>query len=210
MAGSSALPTTTTRRASSPKHRLIPPAARSEGGIAVLKTAIVKRWWADAYSQLRCLTVKKGAPPFAFFFLHLCTAWPVGVVGLALASSLVKAGVSVHHAAGIIAAASLAFTIEFIWGPMVDACLSRRHWYVGGAAVMCVCLVALLIAPWDAASVPLMTAVAFISCSGAAIAAVAVKGLMAYEVPTAKIGTASGFYTAGGIVAKAVGGAGTL
>jgi hypothetical protein len=154
--------------------------------------------------------VRKGAPPFAFFFLHVCTAWPVGVVGLALGSSLVKAGVSVQHAAGIVAAASLAFTIEFIWGPMVDACLSRRHWYVGGAAVMCVCLVALLIAPWDAASVPLMTALAFISCSGAAIAAVAVKGLIAYDVPTAKIGTASGFYTAGGIVAKAVGGSGTL
>jgi hypothetical protein len=72
--------------------------------------------------------VKKCAPPFAFFFLHLCTAWPVGVVGLALASSLVKAGVSVHQAAGIIAAATLAFTFEFLWAPMVDALLTRRVW----------------------------------------------------------------------------------
>jgi len=48
----------------------------------------------------------RSCPPFAFFFLHACTAWPVGVVGLALGSSLVKAGVPVHQAAGIIAAMS--------------------------------------------------------------------------------------------------------
>jgi hypothetical protein len=154
--------------------------------------------------------VKKRAPPIAFFFLHVCTAWPVGVVGLALASNLVKAGVSVQQTAGIIAAGTLAFTLEFLWAPMVDACFTRRHWYVGGCTVMCICLVALLTAPFDSASVPLMTALAFASCSGAAIGAVAVKGLMAYDVPTVQLGTASGFYTAGGIVAKAVGGAATL
>jgi hypothetical protein len=43
-------------------------------------------------------------PSFAFFFLHTCTAWPVGVLGLAVSSSLVKAGVSLHLSAGIIAA----------------------------------------------------------------------------------------------------------
>jgi Major Facilitator Superfamily len=149
-------------------------------------------------------------PPFAFFFLHACTAWPTGVVGLALGSSLVKAGVPVHQAAGIIAATSLAFTLEFVWAPMVDACLTRRLWYVGGSTVMCAGLAALLIAPWTAASVPLMTALAFSSSSGAAIAAVAVKGIMAYDVSATRIGSASGYYTAGGTFAKAVGGAGTL
>src|ERR1700736_103136 len=149
-------------------------------------------------------------PPFAFFFLHTCTAWPVGVVGLALGSSLVKAGVPVHQAAGIIAATSLAFTLEFVWSPMVDASLTRRLWYFGGSTVMCACLATLLIAPWNAASVPLMTVLAFSSSCGAAIAAVAVKGIMAYDVRAAQLGTASGYYTAGGTFAKAVGGAGTL
>jgi MFS transporter, PAT family, beta-lactamase induction signal transducer AmpG len=149
-------------------------------------------------------------PPYAFFLLHACAAWPVGVVGLAVASSLVKAGVSVHQTAGIIAATSLAFTFELIWAPMVDASLTRRRWFVVGAAAMCGCLAALLLAPWTAAAVPLMTALAFASSSGAAIAAVAVKGIMAYDVPPAGLGAASGFYTAGGTFAKAVGGAGTL
>jgi MFS transporter, PAT family, beta-lactamase induction signal transducer AmpG len=149
-------------------------------------------------------------PPFAFFLLHACTAWPVGVVGLAVGSSLVKAGVSVHQSAGIIAATSLAFTLEFIWAPMVDACLTRRLWFVAGSIVMCGCLAALLVAPWNAAAVPVMTVLAFASSSGAAVAAVAVKGIMAYDVPTGGLGSASGFYTAGGAFAKAVGGAGTL
>jgi len=149
-------------------------------------------------------------PPFAFFFLHACTAWPLGVVGLALGSSLVKAGVPVHQVAGMIAATSLAFTLEFVWAPMVDACLTKRLWYVAGSTLMCGCLAALLIAPWTAASVSLMTVLAFASSCGAAIAAVAVKGIMAYDVPATRVGSASGYYTAGGTFAKAVGGAGTL
>ncbi len=149
-------------------------------------------------------------PPFAFFFMHACTAWPVGVVGLALGSSLVRAGVPVHQTAGMIAASSLAFTLEFVWAPMVDASLTRQLWYVGGSTVMCACLAALLLTPWNAASVPLMTVLAFSSSSGAAIAAVAVKGIMAYDVRAAQLGSASGYYTAGGTFAKAIGGAGTL
>jgi hypothetical protein len=105
-------------------------------------------------------------PPFAFFFMHVGTAWPVGVVGLALGSSLVKAGVPVHQAAGIIAATSLAFTLEFVWAPMVDASLTRRLWYIGGSTVMCACLATLLIAPWNGASVPLMTVLAFSASPG--------------------------------------------
>jgi MFS transporter, PAT family, beta-lactamase induction signal transducer AmpG len=152
----------------------------------------------------------KKAPPFAFFFLHLATVWPVGVVGLALASSLVRAGVSVRYIAGIIAASSLAFTFEFVWAPMVDSSLSRKTWYIIGAAVMCFCLFTMFLVPWNAKSVLLLTLLAFASCSGAAIAAVAIKGIMAYDVMPQRLGEASGFYTAGGTLGKAVAGAATL
>ncbi len=62
--------------------------------------------------------LERKCPPGAFFFLHVCTAWPVGVIGLALGSSLVKAGVAVHQTATIIAASTLAFTLEFAWAPL--------------------------------------------------------------------------------------------
>jgi len=148
--------------------------------------------------------------PMLFFFLHVCTAWPVGVVGVALASSLVKAGVPVHQTATIIAASGLAFTMEFVWAPVVDSSFTRRAWYVAGATIMCVCLALLLIAPWNPAWVPALTTLAFTSSWGAAVAAVAVKGIMAYEVAPARLGSASGYYTAGGTFAKAVAGAATL
>ena len=148
--------------------------------------------------------------PILFFFLHVCTAWPIGVVGLALSSSLVKAGVPVQQTATIIAASALAFTLEFAWAPLVDSSFTRRAWYLGGAVVMCACLAALLVAPWNLAWVPALTALAFASSSGAAMAAVAVKGIMAYEVAPARLGSASGYYTAGGTFAKAVAGATTL
>src|SRR5579864_5886712 len=92
--------------------------------------------------------------PILFFFLHVCTAWPIGVVGLALASSLVKAGVPVQQTATIIAASALAFTLEFAWAPLVDSSFTRRAWYLGGSVVMCACLAALLVAPWNLAWVP--------------------------------------------------------
>ena len=126
-----------------------------------------------------------------------------------MGNGLVRAGVPVEQTAAIIAAALLPFSFEFLWAPMVDGCLTRRIWYIGGVVVMCVGLAALLIAPWRSAAVPLMTLFAFCSCSGAAIGAVAVKGIMAYEVPAARISVATGFYTAGNI-AKAIGGSGTL
>ena len=154
--------------------------------------------------------LERKCPPGAFFFLHVCTAWPVGVIGIALGSSLVKSGVVVHQTATIIAASTLAFTLEFAWAPIVDASLTRQLWYVTGAASMSIALAWLILAPWNAASVPLMTTLAFTSSSGAAIAAVAVKGIMAYDVPRARLGSASGFYAAGGTFAKAAAGAGTL
>jgi hypothetical protein len=152
----------------------------------------------------------KQAPPSTFLFLHLTTVWPIGVVGLALASSLVKAGVPVGDVAVIVAATSLAFTFEFVWAPLVDGALSRKAWYVTGVTMMFVCLVAMFAVRWDATAVPILTLLAFASCSGASIAAVAVKGIMAYDVTAQRMGEASGFYTAGGTLGKAVAGAGTL
>jgi PAT family beta-lactamase induction signal transducer AmpG len=155
-------------------------------------------------------TVTKQAPPFTFFFLHAATVWPIGVVSLALASNLIRAGVSVKHVAMMVAATSLAFTFEFVWAPLVDSSLTRKTWYALGATAMCACLLAMFVIRWEAAAVPALTALAFASCAGAAIAAVAVKGIMAYDVNTEQMGAATGAYTAGGTFGKAVAGAGTL
>jgi hypothetical protein len=153
---------------------------------------------------------ERTCPPFVFFFLHACTAWPVGVVGFALSSSLVRAGVAVQSVASVIAANALAFTLEFVWAPMVDSSLTRRRWFAVGVAVMSGCLIALLVAPWRPAEVPLLSGLAFCAASGAAIAAVAVKGAMAYDIAPAQLASASAYYTAGGTVSKAIAGGGTL
>ena len=153
------------------------------------------------------LPMSKQAPPFAFFFLHAATVWPVGVVSLALGSSLVRAGIAVHQVAGIIAAMSLAFTFEFLWGPLVDCSLTRKSWNAFGAAVTFTCLLTMFVVPWRQSTIPVLVALAFASCSGAAIALVAVKGIMAYDVAPDRLGIASAFYSAGGTFGKAAAGA---
>jgi len=45
----------------------------------------------------------------------------VGVVGLAVGNRLVSSGVSVHQTAGIVAAAFLPFSFEFLWAPIMTA-----------------------------------------------------------------------------------------
>ena len=150
------------------------------------------------------------APPFAFAFLHVCTGWPYGIIGLVVGNRLTAVGVPVRETAAMVAAATLAFSLEFVWAPLVDATLTRRRWYIIGACVMCSCLAALLSAPWRPDTVRLLTVLAFLSCSGAALASAAIKGLMAHEVAQRQLGEASAFYTAGGYFAKAVGAAATL
>lgn len=127
-----------------------------------------------------------------------------------MGNSLARAGVPVQQIATIGAASLLPFSFEFLWAPIVDGCWTRKSWFTLGAAAMCLCLLALLLAPWDSAAVPLMTLLAFLCCAGAAIAAVAIKGLMAYEVSADGLPKATAYYTAGGAVAKSIAGAGTL
>ena len=142
-----------------------------------------------------------------FFFLHAATVWPIGVVGLALGSSLVRTGIAVHQVATIIAAMSLAFTLEFLWGPLVDSSFTRKTWNAFGATVTFACLLAMFAVPWRQSSVPLLALLAFTSCSGAAIALVAVKGIMAFDIPRDRMGVATAFYSAGGTFGKAAAGA---
>lgn len=150
------------------------------------------------------------APPYAFSLLHLCTSWPVGIVTLVIGNRLTALGVPVNQTAAMIAAAYLAFSLEFVWAPLVDSSLTRRRWFAGGVLVMCGSLAALLVAPWTIAGMSLLKALAFTACSGAAIADAAIKGVMAYEVPPTQLGTASSYYAAGGYFAKAIGAAATL
>ena len=150
------------------------------------------------------------APPYAFALLHLCTSWPVGIVTLVAGNRLTAAGVPVNQTAAMIAAAYLAFSLEFVWAPLVDSTLTRRRWFALGVLVMCASLVALLIAPWTIAGMSLLKGLAFTACSGAAIADAAIKGVMAYEVPAERLGTASSYYAVGGYFAKSVGAAATL
>jgi MFS family permease len=149
-------------------------------------------------------------PPFAFFFLNVCVGWPVGVVGLALSNALVRSGFTVGQIASIVASASLPFTLQFLWGPIVDSSATRRRWFLGGTLLMCVCLAALLSAPWKAASVHLLAMLAFLSCLGAALGAAATKGLIAHHVRAEQLASASGWYISGGGFSHAVAGAGTL
>lgn len=153
------------------------------------------------------IPLPRQTPSIVFFFLHAAAVWPIGVVSLALGSSLVRTGIAVHQVATIVAATSLAFTLEFLWGPLIDASLTRKTWNAIGVSITFVCLFAMFAVPWRESTVVVLVSLAFASCSGAAIAMVAVKGIMAFDVPRDGLGAASAFYSAGGTLGKAAGGA---
>src|SRR5579863_462640 len=82
--------------------------------------------------------VTRRAPPSAFFWLHWA-AWPVGVIGGAMAAALATAGLPVKRISEIVGVAALAFSLEIIWAPMVGEPHGfRRHaphrfWHLGRA-----------------------------------------------------------------------------
>lgn len=149
-------------------------------------------------------------PPFLFFFLNVCIGWPVGVVAGALGNALVRSGFTVGQTASIIAAAGMPFTLQVVWATIIDSSGTRRRWFVGGAALMCIGLAALLAAPWRPAFAGVFAALAFLSCLGAAVGAAASKGLIAHHVRPDRVGSASAWYMSGGGFSHAVAGAATL
>ncbi len=144
--------------------------------------------------------------PFLFTILILPMGVATGYVQVTLGYLLAEAGVSVEKIAAVVAASVLPHVLKFLWAPLVDTSLTFKKWYWLSGIASSLVLVAMSLLPLTDANLPLLTLGIyayhfFISFTGMAAA-----GLMAYEVPAALQGRASGYYQMGNLGGMDIGG----
>ena len=143
--------------------------------------------------------------------LWLPMALPIGVstgfVAVALANALARAGVAESVTADILATFYLALSFGVLWGPAIDAIFSRRLWIIFGLLVTAGGLFTLTIVPSTLAGANLLSAVAFLTGSGAIIVGLSSKGIAAYVFPMKQRALAGAWYAAGNLGSSSIAGA---
>src|SRR5436190_15602117 len=133
-----------------------------------------------------------------------------GFISVTLGYLLGKAGVKAEGVAALVAVSFIPQTWKFLWAPVADLTLSRKRWYAVSAVLCGFGLAALgSIAP-VAASLPLMSAVAFAASLATTFLAMSVESLMAYGTPDAERGRAGGWFQAGNLGGFGIGGGAAL
>ena len=150
--------------------------------------------------------IRTQSPPIAFLVLML----PFGVMGgylsVAIAYQLSHAGLSVEAIASLVAVSFIPHTWKFLWAPIADTTLKRKTWYLLGAAVSAVGIVATGAVPVHARFIPLLYAVVLISNVAVTFLAMSVESLMVYGTRPEQQGRAGGWFQAGNLGGYGLGG----
>ena len=149
------------------------------------------------------------SPPWIFFLLGRATAMLQGFLQVVFPYVAVHYGVSVAAVASIIAAANLAIPLKLFWTPLLDMAGTLRGWVVIGGILTMALLVVLILAPIDAAGVPLLLVLAFVASTAAQVAGSATGGLLVLTVARPRLGEASSYLQGGDLLLQGIcGGAG--
>ncbi|MGH7742758.1 MAG: MFS transporter, partial [Candidatus Eiseniibacteriota bacterium] len=148
--------------------------------------------------------------PIVFMFLILPFGVLPGYLSVTLGYQLSHAGVSVAGVAGIVSFGLLPHVWKFLWAPVVDTTLSRRTWYLVGGVGCALGLFAMGTLPATAATLPLLSAIAFAANVAVTFLCMSVESLMAYETPDDAKGRAGGWFQAGVLGGAGLGGGAAL
>src|SRR5258706_207846 len=130
-----------------------------------------------------------------------------GFISVTLGYLLGHAGVKAEGVAALVAVSFIPQTWKFLWAPVADLTFTRKRWYAFSAVLCAIGLGTLgAIAP-VAASLPLLSAVAFGASLATTFLAMSVESLMAYGTAHEEKGRAGGWFQAGNLGGFGVGGA---
>lgn len=133
-----------------------------------------------------------------------------GFISVTLGYLLGKAGVTAEGVAALVAVSFIPQTWKFFWAPVADLTLSRKRWYVLAAMLCALGLATLGAITPVAASLPLLSAVAFAASVATTFLAMSVESLMAYGTEDGERGRAGGWFQAGNLGGFGIGGGAAL
>jgi MFS transporter, PAT family, beta-lactamase induction signal transducer AmpG len=160
----------------------------------------------DSHAIARDCTAVRPPHPFIYLVLILPFGISSGFVTVTLAYQLSHAGVDTVQVAALVAADFFPQTWKFLWAPIADTTLSRKSWYVIGAALTAVTTLACGLVPTDAGSFGLLSALVLLMSVATTFVAMSVEALIAHHTPDDVTGRASGWFQAGNLGGGGLGG----
>jgi MFS transporter, PAT family, beta-lactamase induction signal transducer AmpG len=150
------------------------------------------------------------AHPIVYSMLILPFGAVSGYLTVALAYSLTQSGMSVADVSLLIALYLAPQTWKFLWAPVVDTTLTRKSWYVIGATLSALSVVAM--AAFSAHTSDLAVLCVFVVLASVAVTflGMSVESLMAFDTSESQKGRAAGWFQAGNLGGGGIGGGAAL
>lgn len=150
---------------------------------------------------------------FTFFYLYLMQGIPSGFALTAVANFLLGKGLGTQEVGGFIAIVGTPWTIQFVWGPLIDKFQysvigSRKQWVVLTQLVAFVASLSLLLVREPVAQLSLMAGVFFVHSIFASIQDASVDAIAIAVVPPTERGRVNAFMRGGYLVGVSLGAAG--
>jgi MFS family permease len=152
------------------------------------------------------MSARRHVHPSIFAILYVPFGALGGFLTVTVIALLSSHGVSLAQSAVITGAALIPNWLKFLWGPVLDSTLTQKRWYVIGAIGTAVTAFAMGALPMTAASVPALTWLNFFGNILSSIVGMTTNAIVAYDVPDAEKGRASGWSQAGNLGGSGIGG----
>jgi MFS transporter, PAT family, beta-lactamase induction signal transducer AmpG len=151
---------------------------------------------------------RSAAPPHPFIYLILILPFGVasGFVTVTLGYRLAHAGVDAAQVAFVVAMHLFPQTWKFLWAPIADTTMTRKTWYLIGAALTAAGILACGVVPANAEWLPVLSALVLVMSVATTFVAMSTEALIAHHTPDAVKGRASGWFQAGNLGGNGIGG----
>ncbi len=143
--------------------------------------------------------------PLIYLVLILPFGVSSGFVTVTLAYQLTQDGLNAAQVAAVVAADLFPQTWKFVWAPVTDTTLTRKRWYLIGAALTAAGILACGLVP-PGAGVLLLSAFVVLMSTATTLVAMATEALIAHHTPDGVRGRASGWFQAGNLGGQGLGG----
>lgn len=147
-------------------------------------------------------------PPWYWGLLYLPFGISSGFVSVTLAYILSngEAKIDDETIAGLVALNTLPHTWKFFWSPIADVTLTRKRWYVISNLLGAGAVTVIAFTPITGGSMSLLRWLIFLSSLAMTVLGMAVEGLMAHATSVEERGRAAGWFQAGNLGGKGLGG----
>ena len=150
---------------------------------------------------------------FTFFYLYVMQGIPSGFALTAIANFLLAEHIEPHRIGTFVAIVGLPWTIQFIWGPLIDRYQfsiigHRKHWIVLAQIVAIIASLSLLVVKDPTHQLSLLSIVFFVHSIFASIQDASVDAMAISIVPLNERGRLNGFMRGGFLLGIALGSAG--